>query len=532
MLKENGRRLSAIHLIRNSVLLLCLLAPSAWMIANIPPLWRDADAYVQLTQRPQVAVFWGHAPAYCYLAKVPLYLGEQIERWQGRPPRPRLTDPSQPALTDTGIWILIVAQHLMLGVAVFFFIAAITRFFWVRLALAAIWVSNAMPYTFAHCLGSETLGLILIVVLAFKGLQLIQKENEPVWKEWYSYAVVLVLCLSARDLNLGLTLVLPVTFLLSWLIRKVGRAARVNPRSHPLQNAVIASAISIACVFTADAIEQGLARKTRLHPHSRIGFTFLWRLHFLGHLTPETRAAVLAKVSARAPNDGVRYLIKLVGDMNGEPEGLQHTGPFMNRAIGYFGGHFHWEDLDRALNQMAFTFLWPPPPELLQAARADFMGVMKEASSAISRHLFLSTAYYFENKEGMPACAGLVTFRAGMNYETLFQLFWRHRYFHFWSRVPYFGAAVLWLLSFLLYMVLRLRRRAHIPTIAPYAVALPVAGLVMFVVSCVLHDYEPRFAFSMWELLLLSLVLLVGRTADLWVNRDLIGARGESPPGS
>src|SRR5256885_5642369 len=96
---------SAVRLLQNCALFLCLFAPSAWMIATIPPLWRDADAYTQVTQPPLVSVFWNHAPAYCYLAKVPLHLGQQIERWQHKEPPPRLTDPSQPALTDTGIWI-------------------------------------------------------------------------------------------------------------------------------------------------------------------------------------------------------------------------------------------------------------------------------------------------------------------------------------------------------------------------------------------------------------------------------------------
>ena len=529
MFGKNGRRRSAIQLIKNGVLLLCLLAPSAWMMANIPPLWRDADAYVQLTERPLVAVFWNHAPAYCYLAKVPLYLGEQIERWQGKPARPRLTDPSQPALTDTGIWILIVAQHLALGIATFLFITAVTRLFWVQLILAAIWASNAMPYTFAHCLGSETLGLILIVILAFKGLQLVRRKNEPNWKEWYWYAVILLLCIMARKLNVGLALLLPGAFLLSWLVNKV---ARTNAGTGLLQSAFIASALSIACVLTANSIEQGLARKTRLHPHSRMGFTFLWRLHFLGHLPPEARAAVLEKVNARAPNDGVRYLIKLIGDMNSDPASLSHPGVFMNRAIGYFGGHFHWEDLDRALNQMAYTFLWPPSPELMRAARADFIGAMKEPSTTISEQLFLATGYYFNNKDEVPGCAGLMTFRDGMSPETLAQLFRGHRYFHFWSAVPYLGAVGLWVGTLLLYAVLRLRWRAQTTNIAWYAVALPAAGLLMFVVSCILHDYEPRFTFSMWELLLLSLLLLIGHTAELWVGRNsLVGEKG-SPPGS
>jgi hypothetical protein len=73
------------------------------MVATIPPLWRDADASVQVTEPPLVAIYWNHAPA-CYIAKIPLFVGQHLERWQGQPPPPSASlHPSQPALTDTGI---------------------------------------------------------------------------------------------------------------------------------------------------------------------------------------------------------------------------------------------------------------------------------------------------------------------------------------------------------------------------------------------------------------------------------------------
>ena len=169
---------SRLGLLKSGLVFLCLLAPSAWMIATIPPLWRDADAYVQLTENPLVATFWGHAPAYCHIAKIPLFAGEQLERWRGNAPPNRAPGSSLPALTDSGIWLLIIGQHLGMDLAIFCFITAVTSLFLVRLALALIWASNALFYTFAHCVGSETLGLILIVVLALKALRLIQKGKQ------------------------------------------------------------------------------------------------------------------------------------------------------------------------------------------------------------------------------------------------------------------------------------------------------------------------------------------------------------------
>src|SRR4029077_7513711 len=114
-----------------------------------------------------------------------------------------------------------------------------------------------------------------------------------------------------------------------------------------------------------NAIPRGLAHKTRLQPHSRIGFTFLWRLHSINELAPEARAALLQRVSARAPSGPVRDLIALLGQMHAQRTDAWDPNPFMQRAIDFFGGPPHWKELDHGLNQMAFAFLWPPAPEIL-----------------------------------------------------------------------------------------------------------------------------------------------------------------------
>jgi len=45
--------------------------------------------------------------------------------------------------------------------------------------------------------------------------------------------------------------------------------------------------------------------------------------------------------------------------------------------------------------------------------------------------------------------------------------------------------------------------------------ALTAVGLLLCLTACLLHELEPRFALSMWQLLLLSLYLFLGKTADI-----------------
>jgi hypothetical protein len=503
------------------VLFLCLIAPSVWLITTVPPLWRDADAYVQLTENPVVATFWGHAPAYGYVTKLPLFAGELWERWQGSAPISRLPESSQPGLTDTGIRLVIIAQHLGLAAALFCFIRAVSQLFWVRLALALIWVVHPLFYTYAHCLGSETLGLILIVVLATKGLRLIQDHREPRWKDWYLFAVVLFFCFLSRDLNLGLILLLPSAFLIAWVQHR-GSVFRASSESEQvmfrrlragyLRHAIVALALGISCIAVGSSLKKDLARKTKMHPHSRIGFTFLWRLNFLDNLSPEARGALLRKVSARAHSAQTRQVIALLEQMHLEKADMS-SGPFMHRAILLFHGP-QWEELDRALNGMAFAFLLPPTPEHLLAIKIDLIHALTIPTAEITNYLFATTAYWFEHKAEMPGCANLITFRNATP-DQIRSFPSQHLYFRLWQVVGYDKMFVIWLLVLAAFVLVARLRRTNPGAITAFGIALTAVGLLICAAACVLHELEPRFALSMWQMLLLSLSLFVGKTADI-----------------
>jgi hypothetical protein len=512
------------NFLKNCALLLCLFAPSAWMIATIPPLWRDVDAYNQLTRDPLITTFWGHAPAYSYVAKVPLFLGEQVERWRGivsASPESGLS-----LLTDTGVGLLIILQHLALCGAAFYFILTISKFLWIRLALAAAWASNALFYTFAHCVGSETLSVIVLVLVVAKGFRLIRSRAEPRWTDWYLFAIGLCLCLLSRHVNLWLILLLPAAFLLSWAFHRgffvsgdriMGCRRRLGTRH--LRQAVISLAIGIACVAIANSLTHRLARKSKLHPHSRIGYTFLWRLQFLKTQPPPARVALLQRVAARTHSKEARQLVTLLGQMH--QEGIDPAArAFTQRAIPLLfplETQVPWGKLDLALNQMAFAFLLPPTPEHLHAARADFIATLKMPVTDISDWLFVTTAYFFEHKDEMSSCAGLVTFRDA-SAETINRIPFQHVYFHLWRGLTYNKVLVIWFINLLALAILARRKEANVAAICAYGIALVTVGLLIAVTNVLLSEFLPRYALPMWQLLLLSLHVFVGTTADLFAT--------------
>ncbi|HWM26211.1 MAG TPA: hypothetical protein VNP98_15450 [Chthoniobacterales bacterium] len=520
-------RAATFNFLRNCALILCLFAPSAWMIATIPPLWRDVDAYNQLTRDPLLTTFWGHAPAYSYIAKVPLFLGEQVERWRGNAVASPESGLSQ--LTDTGVGLLILLQHLALCGAAFYFICTISQFYWTRLALALAWASNTLFYSFAQCVGSETLSVILVVLVVAKGLRLIRSRGEPRWMGWYLFAIGLCLCLLSRHVNLWLILLLPVAFLLAWaqnrgFLVRADRVMRCRRRlgARHLRQAVIALAIGIACVAVASSLTQRLARKSKFHPHSRIGYTFLWRLQFLKALPPAERTSLLQKVAARARSKEARQLVTLLEQMH--DEGTDPLArPFTQRAIPLLfplQTQVPWERLDVALNQMAFAFLLPPTPEHLNAARADFVAALKMPVTEVSDWLFVTTAYFFDHRDEMSACARLVTFREA-SAGTINRIPSQHRYFHWWRGLTYSSALVIWSISLLALAVLARRKEVNVAATSAYGIALVAVGLLIAVTNTLLSEFLPRYALPMWQLLLLSLYLFAGTTADLLAKNRL-----------
>ena len=121
-----------------AVPLLCLATPSFWLMTTVPPLWRDVDAYIQISSSPGPSTILLHGPLYRQLARVPLWIGH------------RTTGGSMgfagfmkdPRLTDAGIYLLLSMQHAGLWLAAFYLLSALSASLLVRVALAIFFASH------------------------------------------------------------------------------------------------------------------------------------------------------------------------------------------------------------------------------------------------------------------------------------------------------------------------------------------------------------------------------------------------------
>ncbi len=504
-----------------------LLAPSIWLFVHIPPLWRDSDSYFQVTGSAAKATYWGHGPLYCFIARVPLWIGE---RWEGLS-RGDIDAFLRPALrshlTDTGVLLLILLQHTAHAAAAWLFIVTVSSFGWVRLALGVLWTAATAFYTYAQCVGSETLSMICILLFVTVGLRIMRRERAP-RRDWIWFAATLWACLLARYVNIWLILVLPLTF--GFLAIQARYGSGLNgpagrSRSHlrstwNFRRASLVLALGLFCFAAADLSTRTICRIAGLQFHSRIGHTFLWRLQFLKDLSRAERDQLLDRVQAHARSPEAARLVPVLRDTFDRGDAIS-AQVFENQARTVLFApttKHRGERADEALNALALSFLLPPNPEHLGEARADFHRARLMTLGDIAQFLFATTAFYWDHQDWMVQCAGLVTFR-GTSPAAILALPSQHRYFRLGTTFTYNRCLMLWLVALLALVLLPRRRGRGAKRLIFYAISLTFTGLAMTASTCVLGELLPRYTLPMWELLWISLFLIVGTFLDVVCDR-------------
>jgi hypothetical protein len=210
----------------------------------------------------------------------------------------------------------LLSQHVALCWSAFYLIGVTSRLFLVRLVLVIVWAANPLFYTFAHCVGSETLSMILLLLVGATGLRISRHPRRIPRKEWLLFGVLLWLCILTRHINALLAALMPLTFfflsaqrltMIPFTRSKLLRRWRRLRARQDLQKATVAVVIGFSCIALANISLRGLCHAAHTPYEVRVGYTFLWRLKFLATIPPETRNQLLDHV---ASNTAFRMLKK------------------------------------------------------------------------------------------------------------------------------------------------------------------------------------------------------------------------------
>jgi hypothetical protein len=511
--KPESRNITKV--IATALPLLFLAIPSLWLMFSVPPLWRGVDAYNQTVRPPGMVTILLHGPLYCTLSRVPLWFGYLITGSGPADSLGHFIKHSQ--LTDTGVYSLVVLQHVALWCGAVYLIYAIARTLLLRLFLAIFFASQPLFYGFAHCVGSEALSMIVILLLAASGTRLMLPYPDIRYRDWIIFTVLLAAACLTRHINCVLAAVLPITITLIILERGLRRlvtdrkeiAAANVQFSKAWKIWLISIATGLIGLFCATSVTHFLAWRARTPWRSTFGYTFLWRFNFLETVQPQPRRALLDLIASKCRLPESRQLLELLGtwiDRNKHWE----PGAFIEEAHSDLSDSemkYHGEKFDRVLNEIASGFLYPPVAPLKSAALSDFTQATRSTEGDIIQFLFVNTDYFFSHRDKMPQCSGLKTFREPRERLTEAR---QLSYFHWWNLLSFRAWGIFTLIVLLSALVVDYKRGGQNTPVILLAVSLCIVGMVMGLLNYFFAQLQPRYILPMMELLLLSLVILLG----------------------
>jgi hypothetical protein len=500
------------------LLLAILFLPSLWMLRTLSPLWKDVDAYIQVTSPPGVMTILHFAPLYCFLARVPLYLGYAFDCIRTGSSLPPFAFFAKPVLSDTGVWLLLWTQHVALCCSACLVILWTTRLFVLRVLLALFWAANPLFYAFAHCVGSETLSLILTLLLAAVGIKLaVHSGRAPFWL-WLLFGLLVSLSMLTRHINGVLAALLPLAFAFSALGRfgaamwkKPGRQRRwlLYRSGRDLRNAFAAVVLCVASIVVAKGTFRVVSRLAGIEYRTRVGSTFAFRLNFMGPLSAAEREPLLQRAAANSKSTDIQSELDALRMAPSGP-GKFNAGALKRNAQTLLSHKTKTAisdaKFDGVLNETARAFLISPSPVFLHAVKTDFARSLKVTTQEIvKQRLLRTTTFYFEHPASMPQCANLVTFRDPANPEFLNHIY-KHSFLGFGKGLPYAGFVLIWLAIFSLTVFLT---RGRSEGILGYAAALIVVGLLMMLGNCFVNEFQFRYTLPMWALTIVSITILI-----------------------
>src|SRR3984957_10462399 len=140
------------NLLGEGILLLILSIPSLYIFINLPPLWRDEDAFNEIVATFAPKGIIHYLPGYCLVGRLIVSAGSIAASLLGGHGVPHLSISATP-ITDAGICTLIVVQHLFLILSLFYAVSKLSNHFPIRVLMALVFALTPWAYVYANCIG-------------------------------------------------------------------------------------------------------------------------------------------------------------------------------------------------------------------------------------------------------------------------------------------------------------------------------------------------------------------------------------------
>jgi hypothetical protein len=492
-------------------LLLFLSLPSLCLFISIPPLWRDSDGFYQVATKFEFLTVLHWPPLYCFCARIPFLAATILD---GSFFHTGFSFQS-PRITDLGVYLLLVSQHLLLIGTLLSVCVILTRSWLLRFLIAALFVSCAPIYVFAHCVGSEAIMAPLLLLGCAAGLRYLSSPSQP----W----LILLFCLISlnildRHADAVIAGLVPLALLLLLGIALVRGHRLQRDRSYfqmTGRSLLITIGVGTAGILAANGIVRAVCRFDKIPYRSRAGYAFVWRLDFLKNLPVPRQTAILDKAESDLHDPAITVALEKVKEMSAKGDFVPDDAcTAMDQALGDEGyqGQPRHVMLDQKLNRFFSYFLWHDPVDLSQAVSHDVVNGMSFTPSLLTKDPFLCTDWLVKRipETRFHPIQNLQTLSTDSNpvkqYDT-------SPYFHFWSFLPFSAMAVGIVFTGLIGILTAKNGRDL--ALAVYAIACTLTGIASAVISFTVVTLLPRLMLPTLILLCFAVVVLLMRLDPL-----------------
>jgi hypothetical protein len=503
---------------RHPVVFLAL--PSAYFCLNFTPLWKGVDAIAQLIFPAGELNILHFTPLYCFAGRIPFWLGNCFDAVVAGKSLPSfdLWTAQRPSLS--GLWLLILSQHIALIGSLTFLVKSVARGTLGRGLVTLILVTCSGFYAEAHSGGTDSLSQVMILLLCNFGLRIVRGEGLAAWT---GYSVALLLASVTRQIDILFS---------GWLVASLFVFAAVELYRRRKRLFLIAASFLVACaipLFVAGAmvtVQSVLIRFTSQEYRSTLGRTLSDRVgRFLANLPTAERDTLQSQLQEHEKDHWAKRAIALQDRVGTYYSGMGQALADEMRGSGMPAAKIGKAE-DEAVLESGLAYLSSLHPRLLRVIWKDFKKGFNEAGNfAISRAAFSSIRLGGLDRDARPEVWEPLNSIPNLDLPTATALEDRAKqngYFRLQSRLvnawiyslAVFSSVFAWLLG---------KWRTAIASLC-----LLLTGASIYFVSCCLVYYTERYTIPAFISGVIAVVMTLGASADALEP----GSRVSAQPGS
>ena len=492
-------------------LVLLLSLPSLYLFVSTPPLWRDSDGFFQVATKFEFLTVLHWPPLYCFCARIPFLAAAILD---GSFFHTGFSFQS-PRITDLGVYLLLISQHLLLVGTLLSVCVILTRSWLFRFLIAALFASCAPIYVFAHCVGSEAIMAPLLLLGCAAGIKYLSSPSQ----QWLILLFALIslntLDRHADAVIAGLVPLALLLLLAAALVRGPGVQSDRSYFRMTGRSLLITISVGMAGILAANGIVRAVCRFDKIPYRSRAGYAFVWRLDFLKELPLPRQGAIIDKAESDLHDPAITVALEKVREMSAKGDFVpDDVCTAMDQALGDAGfqGQPRHVMLDQKLNRFFTYLLWHDPVDLSQAVGRDVFNGMSFTPSSLTKDPFLCTDWLVKHIP-QPRFHPIQQLQTLSTDSDPVKQYDASPYFHFWNFLPFSAMAVGIVVAGLIGILTA--RNGRDLALAVYAIACTLTGIASAVISFTVVPLLPRLMLPTLILLCFAVVVLLMRLDPL-----------------